>query len=200
MRCQPPRAAYASAQQAHATPLWLSAPRPPSPPPTEHVLRAGGLDDDLRAHGGHADLHARIPVFGQFSVQQLVELGVEHTIGNELRIGGARQGASAHMQRARLGASRAELRCAEQQSSITPACLPLLRDLGRHAGQREERRKAEGQGLVCEQWECEHVGLFSFDCCLLGPAAGWAAGGDGRLCHRPTPSPLVLVTVMNEWV
>ena len=92
---------------AHAAPL-----------DAEHVLRARGADDDLGAHGGHADLDAGValgggrgvrgrgaargarsaapprgahpppppPLYllGQLAGEELVELGVEDAVGDEL--------------------------------------------------------------------------------------------------------------------
>ena len=52
---------------------------------TEHVLCAGGADDDLRAQRRHTDLHAAVAVLGQLPGQQLIQLGVEHTVGYELQ-------------------------------------------------------------------------------------------------------------------
>lgn len=52
---------------------------------TQHVLRPGGTDNDLCAHGGHADLNTRVAILSQLTSQQLVELGVEHTVCNELQ-------------------------------------------------------------------------------------------------------------------
>jgi hypothetical protein len=54
---------------------------------TQHVLRARGADDDLRAHGRLAHLHAAVAVLGQLPHQELIELGVEHAVRNELRSG-----------------------------------------------------------------------------------------------------------------
>jgi hypothetical protein len=52
---------------------------------TQHVLCPGGADDDLCAHGGHTDLHARVAILCQLTSQQLVQLGEEHAIGDELK-------------------------------------------------------------------------------------------------------------------
>lgn len=50
----------------------------------QHVLGAGGTDDDLSAHRGHADLDASVAINAQLTLQQLVELGVKDAIGDEL--------------------------------------------------------------------------------------------------------------------
>jgi len=51
---------------------------------TEHVLGAGGTDDDLVTSGGLTNLDARVAIFGQLTHEQLVQLGVEDAIGNKL--------------------------------------------------------------------------------------------------------------------
>ena len=52
---------------------------------TEHVLGAGGADDDLGPHGGDADLDAGVAVLSELTHEELVELGVEDAIGHELQ-------------------------------------------------------------------------------------------------------------------
>jgi hypothetical protein len=52
---------------------------------TQHVLSPGGTDNDLCAHGGHADLNTRVAILSQLTSQELVQLGVEHAIRNELQ-------------------------------------------------------------------------------------------------------------------
>jgi hypothetical protein len=51
---------------------------------TEDILGAGGTDDDLCADGGHTDLDTSITILGQLTHEHLIELGVEHTVGNKL--------------------------------------------------------------------------------------------------------------------
>jgi len=55
------------------------------PTPTQHVLGAGGLDDDLRAQRGDTHIHARVAVLCKLADEQLVQLRVEDAIGDELR-------------------------------------------------------------------------------------------------------------------
>ena len=54
---------------------------------SEDVLCACGADDDLGPVGRGADLHSGKAIFGELTGQQLVQLGVEHSIGNELALG-----------------------------------------------------------------------------------------------------------------
>ena len=54
---------------------------------TQHVLRPGCPDDDLCPHGRHADLDARVAVLRQLACEELIQLGVEHTVCHELRLG-----------------------------------------------------------------------------------------------------------------
>jgi len=63
---------------------------------TEHVLRARGADDDLRAHRRDAHLHAGVAVLGQLPRQHLVKLGVEHTVADELRTRARRSDTQIH--------------------------------------------------------------------------------------------------------
>ncbi len=42
-------------------------------------------DDDLSASGGHLHFDAGVAVFGQLTVQELVELRIEDPIGHELQ-------------------------------------------------------------------------------------------------------------------
>ena len=51
----------------------------------ENVLGARGTDDDLGTQRGHAHLDAGVAVRGKLAGQQLVELGVEDTVGDKLR-------------------------------------------------------------------------------------------------------------------
>ena len=43
----------------------------------------GGADDDVGDGGGDADLDARVTFLGQLALEELVELGVEDTVGDE---------------------------------------------------------------------------------------------------------------------
>lgn len=52
---------------------------------TKDVLGAGGLDDDLGALGSHADFNARVALLSELTDEELVKLGVEETVGDELR-------------------------------------------------------------------------------------------------------------------
>ncbi len=52
--------------------------------PTQHILGAGSLDDNLSAQRGHAHIHAGVAVLSELAGQQLVQLRIEHTIGHEL--------------------------------------------------------------------------------------------------------------------
>ena len=49
----------------------------------------GGSDDDVGDGGCDADLDARVSLLGQLMLEELVQLGVEHTIGDELSALGA---------------------------------------------------------------------------------------------------------------
>lgn len=51
---------------------------------SKNALRAGGTDDDLGTGRGDADLDTRVAVLGQLAREELVELGVEDTVGNKL--------------------------------------------------------------------------------------------------------------------
>ena len=50
----------------------------------EHVLRARRHDDDLGAGGGDAHLHAGVAILGELAGEELVQLGLEDAVGNEL--------------------------------------------------------------------------------------------------------------------
>lgn len=52
---------------------------------TQHVLCPGGTDDDLGAQGGHTDLHTRVAILSKLTGQQLIQLGIEHAVCNELK-------------------------------------------------------------------------------------------------------------------
>jgi len=61
---------------------------------TQHVLSAGRADDDLRAHGSHAHFNTGVAILGKLTSQQLVELGVEHAVCDELQAAQGTAGAS----------------------------------------------------------------------------------------------------------
>lgn len=48
----------------------------------------GGLDDDLGAQGRNTDLDARVTILSQLALEELVQLGVEDTVSDELKGGG----------------------------------------------------------------------------------------------------------------
>ena len=50
------------------------------------LLDLGDLDDDLCLNWGHSDVDSSISGGSQRSLEELMELSVEHTIGNELSI------------------------------------------------------------------------------------------------------------------
>ena len=50
----------------------------------ENLLCVGGPDDDIGDGGSDADLDARVSLLSQFALEELVQLGVEDTIGHEL--------------------------------------------------------------------------------------------------------------------
>mmetsp|Transcript_18878 Transcript_18878/g.25601 ORF Transcript_18878/g.25601 Transcript_18878/m.25601 type:complete len:200 (+) Transcript_18878:259-858(+) len=52
----------------------------------EHILGAGGLDDDLSAERSHADLNTGVSDLGELLAEQLVDLGVEHAVRHELSL------------------------------------------------------------------------------------------------------------------
>lgn len=51
---------------------------------TEDLLGVGGTDDDVGDGGGDADFDAGVTLLGQLALEELVQLGVENTIGDEL--------------------------------------------------------------------------------------------------------------------
>jgi hypothetical protein len=51
---------------------------------TENLLSLGSTDDDLSAGRGNADLNARVTLSSELTLEELVQFGVENTIGNEL--------------------------------------------------------------------------------------------------------------------
>ena len=53
---------------------------------TENLLGLGGTDDDLGAGGGDADLDTRVTLSSELALEELVQLGVENTIGDELLV------------------------------------------------------------------------------------------------------------------
>ena len=51
---------------------------------TENLLGVGCADDDVGDGRGDADLDARVALLGQLALEELVQLGVEDTVGDEL--------------------------------------------------------------------------------------------------------------------
>ena len=51
---------------------------------TEDLLGVGGANDDIGHGGGNADLNARITLLSKLTLEELIKLGVENTIGDEL--------------------------------------------------------------------------------------------------------------------
>ena len=51
---------------------------------TKNLLGLGGTDDDLSAGGGDADLDTGVTLSSELALEELVQLGVENTIGDEL--------------------------------------------------------------------------------------------------------------------
>jgi hypothetical protein len=102
---------------------------------TEDVLRAGGADDDLGAHGGDPDLDAGEAVLPELAGQHLVQLRQENAIRDELR---ASNGASTqHAMEIELG-----IKIREGSGSY----LPLLADLLSHAGEPRYTPASEAAG------------------------------------------------------
>jgi len=59
----------------------------------EDLLCVRRADDDVGDGGGDADLDARIALLGQLALEELVQLGVEDTVGDELSpLGAGRRG------------------------------------------------------------------------------------------------------------
>lgn len=50
----------------------------------ENLLGVGGADDDVGDGWGNADLDARVTLLSKLALEELVQLGVEDTIGDEL--------------------------------------------------------------------------------------------------------------------
>lgn len=50
----------------------------------EDLLGVGGADDDVGDGGRDADLDARVALLGELALEELVELGVEDTVSDEL--------------------------------------------------------------------------------------------------------------------
>jgi hypothetical protein len=50
----------------------------------QNLLSVGGPDDDVGDSGGDADLDARVALLGQLVLEELVQLGIEDTVGDEL--------------------------------------------------------------------------------------------------------------------
>jgi len=53
---------------------------------TKNLLGLGGTDDDLSAGGGDADLDTGVTLSSELALEELVQLGVENTIGDELSL------------------------------------------------------------------------------------------------------------------
>lgn len=103
---------------------------------TEHLEGAGGTDDDLSAHGGHADLKTSEASLGELTAEKLVELGVENTIGNELAL---LVGEERHLGR--------DVESSETQESAT-VLLPLLALLSLHFLSRLDHRAPSSSHLT----------------------------------------------------
>lgn len=56
----------------------------------EDLLGLGGADDDVRDGGRDADFDAGVTLLGEFALEELVQLGVENTVSDELSPLGAR--------------------------------------------------------------------------------------------------------------
>jgi hypothetical protein len=50
----------------------------------EDLLGVGGADDDVGDGGSDADLDARVALLGQLTLEELVQLGIEDAVGDEL--------------------------------------------------------------------------------------------------------------------
>jgi hypothetical protein len=46
----------------------------------EHFLRMRGTDDDVGNGGSDADFDARVAFFGQFTLEEFVQFGVEDSV------------------------------------------------------------------------------------------------------------------------
>mmetsp|Transcript_7964 Transcript_7964/g.11435 ORF Transcript_7964/g.11435 Transcript_7964/m.11435 type:complete len:238 (+) Transcript_7964:138-851(+) len=55
---------------------------------SQHVLGAGGTDDNFSAVGSGTNFNTGITVLGEFAVEQLVEFGVKHTVRDKFALGG----------------------------------------------------------------------------------------------------------------
>merc|ERR1719251_774127 len=53
---------------------------------SEHVLCARGHDDDLGPGGGNTDFHAGVAILSELTGEELVQLGLEDAVGNELSL------------------------------------------------------------------------------------------------------------------
>lgn len=51
---------------------------------TENLLGVGGTDDDVGDGRGHADLNTGVSLLSKLALEELVQLGVEDTVGDEL--------------------------------------------------------------------------------------------------------------------
>jgi hypothetical protein len=56
---------------------------------TENLLGVGGADDDVGDGRRNADLDARVTLLSEFALEELVQLGVENTVSDELSALGA---------------------------------------------------------------------------------------------------------------
>lgn len=53
---------------------------------TEHLVGVGGSDNNLGLGGGESDLDTGVSLLGELSGEELVELGVEDTVGDDLSL------------------------------------------------------------------------------------------------------------------
>jgi len=107
---------------------------------TKNVLCPCSPDDDLCPHGSHTDLDAGVAVLSQLSGKELVKLGIEHAICDELHAGTKDLLSYSTMLCSGYG-NQCFVSCPPQRKDcvggtlIRPAYLPLLADVGSHAGQ-----------------------------------------------------------------
>ena len=55
----------------------------------ENLLRVGRADDDIGHSGGNTDLDTRVALFGELALKELVQLGIEDAVSDELSLLGA---------------------------------------------------------------------------------------------------------------
>lgn len=68
---------------------------------TEDLLGVGSADDDVGNGRSHADLDAGVTLLGELALEELVQLGIEDTVSDELSaLGAAKKRESAEIQRA----------------------------------------------------------------------------------------------------